>query len=76
VAPHKLPVRVLNPAAKSSFARQQTEDFSNQLGEWESRSDFFGEYIKQKDSKTLRIGFQNIGGYPKEHNKLKEELYG
>jgi hypothetical protein len=74
VTPWESPGRVPNQEKRTSSARQLNEDPIIRPGDWESRSDYFGDCIKQKDSQVLRIGFQNIGGYPRERNKVKEEI--
>ncbi len=35
--------------------------------------EFFGDSIVNKNTHTLRLGFQNIGSFPRERNKIKEE---
>ena len=35
--------------------------------------DYFGDFIVKKDSNTLRIGFQNIGGFSIKKGKLKDD---
>jgi hypothetical protein len=35
---------------------------------------FFWDEIKKKGDNTLRIGFQNIGGFPVDKGKIKEEI--
>ncbi len=39
-----------------------------------SPGDIFGDMIKKKGKDTLRIGFQNIGGFPTNTGKIKEDL--
>jgi hypothetical protein len=39
-----------------------------------NQEDCFGDYNKTKGRKTLRIGFQNIGGFPIDKRKIKEEI--
>jgi hypothetical protein len=34
----------------------------------------FGDVLKEKESYTLRIGFQNIGGFTLDNSTLKDEL--
>lgn len=33
----------------------------------------FGDVITSKNKQTLRIGFQNVGGFPAQRGKLKED---
>jgi hypothetical protein len=42
--------------------------------EEDSLDDSFGSQISTKQKNVLRIGFQNIGGFPSRHNKLKDEV--
>jgi hypothetical protein len=45
------------------------------LGDWHNeQDDIFGDAIKKKGDNTLRIGFQNIGGFPIDKGKIKEEI--
>jgi hypothetical protein len=37
-------------------------------------SDIFGNVIPKKDSNILCIGFQNIGSFPIDTNKLKDDI--
>ncbi len=39
-----------------------------------SSGDIFGDMIIKKGKNTLRVGFQNIGGFPTHTGKIKEEL--
>ncbi len=39
-----------------------------------SHSDIHGDHLSKKPSNTLRTGFQNIGGFPIDKTKLKEDL--
>jgi hypothetical protein len=36
--------------------------------------EYFGDLITLKDSSTLRIGFQNIGGFTFKKDKLKDNI--
>jgi hypothetical protein len=36
--------------------------------------DIFGNMITKKDPNILRVGFQNIGGFSTELNKLKDDI--
>jgi hypothetical protein len=61
--------------APSESCRQLNE------GGWESRTgenkdygDFFGDFITKKEENVLRIGFQNIGGFPTDKGKHKEGI--
>jgi hypothetical protein len=35
---------------------------------------YFGDKIKKKSANTLRVGFQNIGGFSLNNNSYKDEL--
>ncbi len=48
----------------------------SQKGEYWSikNQNIFGNTITKKDSNILRVGFQNIGGFSTELNKLKDDI--
>jgi hypothetical protein len=38
------------------------------------RRPFWGDIFRMKEANTLRIGFQNIGGFPVKKFKIKEDI--
>jgi hypothetical protein len=55
----------------ASESSRDSEDSKGLLGDlWEND---FGDSIYVKINNTLRIGFQNVGGFPTQPGKLKED---
>jgi hypothetical protein len=44
------------------------------MGDYEDHEDTFGDIITKKGNNVLRIGFQNIGGFPIDRGKHKERI--
>jgi hypothetical protein len=44
------------------------------MGTHEDYGDIFGDFITRKEENILRIGFQNIGGFPIDRGKHKEGI--
>jgi hypothetical protein len=73
VDPQDLPAMVIDDAERGSNVDQARR--LPQLGvPWSGKNkDYFGDFIVKKDSNTLRIGFQNIGGFSIKKGKLKDD---
>jgi hypothetical protein len=74
-APQESLARVNNHTAASSHNRQYYDE--EDRGSCQEASsifgDIFGDTICKKETNTLRIAFQNIGGFPIDKGKCKEE---
>lgn len=64
--------RVNNPEDSSSESSRASEE-SRDLHKEDLYIGVFGDSISMKKSKTLRLGFQNVGGFPTQRGKLKED---
>jgi hypothetical protein len=63
---------VNNPFETSSDSRRASED-SGDLQKGDHYVGHFGDIMHVKKENTLRLGFQNIGGFPTQRGKLKED---
>jgi hypothetical protein len=54
---------VKTPLEESSDSSRASEDFGY-LHKGDLFAGYFGDYIDVKKENTLRLGFQNIGGFP------------
>ncbi len=75
-APTELLALVNNPskAPSGSHQRHGEGDKDSWTGDSGDYGDIFGDYITKKGKNTLRIGFQNIGGFPIDRGKHKEGI--
>ena len=64
--------RVNNSSEASSDSSRASED-SRDLQKGDLYVGHFGDRIEIKEENILRIGFQNIGGFPIQRGKLKED---
>jgi hypothetical protein len=60
-----------NNETDSSSDNSESEDLGDLLGD--SYVDHLGDEMCVKNNNTLRIGFQNVGGFPTSPGKLKED---
>ena len=72
MTPQESLARVNNPLDESSDSSRASEDLGDlQTGDLYVGS--FGDWIDVKEKNILRVGFQNIGGFPTQRGKLKED---
>ncbi len=72
MTPQESLARVNNPLDESSDSSRASED----LGDLQTEDLYvgsFGDWIDVKEKNILRVGFQNIGGFPTQRGKLKED---
>jgi hypothetical protein len=61
-----------SPLYERRDQKGEAGDTRQEVDEYEE--DCFGDYIRKKDSNMLCIGFQNVGGFTLNTNKLKDDI--
>jgi len=72
-APPELLDLVNEPLGEASENCRNSEANGDRQNKWETR-DNFGDVVPTKDKHTLRIGFQNIGGFSTNNYKIKDSI--